>query len=433
MDEKNQIFEKRIKEKTDKELIVLLCCSQDYQPEFIELVKKELREVRNIQTYNIFFKTKSDEELINYCNNSNKYQDKFIELVKTELQERNVVVDIKSKEKKNSQQNEKIHGWLTFFLVIIGFGGLLTPIIGFLNMSISDYDLGIGLFWSYFGALCESVLYLGIAGLAFYTILSFTNYSPNAVGLGKTYLIIVFTTNLLAFLIGDFEETGFNSFSKILSRLIWQGIMFSYLLFSEQVNSLFPKQKRKMYKRDKIFISAIVTPIIFWFLFCFVIGIYEEIREKKLYNELFINENALSANEYTDGLIIFELPDGLLLEKHKTEEDAVYYTLHNDDISLTIYSVFDDNDTQEYFDKSTENWSDDYFVDFDYTVIDYWHENVNGSSQYVTTWLYHSEPVIAWSFVMIFNKETGKCCIISYFTSVESEHLMELIHSIRFK
>ena len=88
-------FEDLIKEKNDEELIIILCRAEEYQPEFIEVVKKELREFRNIQTYKDFFKSKSDEELINYCNQTYQQREKFIGLAKKELDERSIYLDYK--------------------------------------------------------------------------------------------------------------------------------------------------------------------------------------------------------------------------------------------------------------------------------------------------------------------------------------------------
>lgn len=63
-------FKEVIKEKNDEDLIMILSRSQDYQPEFIELVKKEVKEVRNIKSDENLVRGESDEELISYCDQS---------------------------------------------------------------------------------------------------------------------------------------------------------------------------------------------------------------------------------------------------------------------------------------------------------------------------------------------------------------------------
>jgi len=86
----NNSFQEVINEKSDDELINILFRSGEYQPEFVELVKKELVNVRNIQSYEDFFQSKSDEELIDFFNQSEEYPEKYIALVKKELNERSI-------------------------------------------------------------------------------------------------------------------------------------------------------------------------------------------------------------------------------------------------------------------------------------------------------------------------------------------------------
>jgi len=59
-EDKFSMFEKTIKDKTDKELINILKNSQNYQPEFIELVIKELSEIRDSDLYKDFLNGKPE-------------------------------------------------------------------------------------------------------------------------------------------------------------------------------------------------------------------------------------------------------------------------------------------------------------------------------------------------------------------------------------
>jgi len=328
--------------------------------------------------------------------------------------------------------NEKIHGWLTFFLVAIGLGGILAPILGFAHMSMSDYDIGVGLLWSQIGVVCDGILLVGYTVLSVYTIISFCKYRPNAVGLGKSYLIIAFATNLLSLIVGDYEPTGFNSFAQIISRLIWQIIFFLYLSYSVQVESLFPKEERKLFKRDKLIIFSIVTPVIVWLILTFSGAFIHGIAEEMQQNNYTISEDSLSVNEYTDSRIIFECPNELSIEKYENEDD-IFYVLYQDDISMTIYSTFDDEDTIDYFEECMQSWADESFNDFEYDVTDERYEVLFGNSFYLKTLQYYSEPVFEWSFVLLFNSETGKCCVVSYYSTTDTDYLQEVIHSIRFK
>ena len=92
--------------------------------------------------------------------------------------------------------------------------------------------------------------------MALYTILAFLNKRSNAVFLGKSYLIIIFLSNLLLLLGGDYGDYGWGSLPQILKALIFGIVWFVYLCLSEQVSDLFPKEERKILSRDKYIVGS---------------------------------------------------------------------------------------------------------------------------------------------------------------------------------
>jgi len=326
---------------------------------------------------------------------------------------------------------KKTKGWLTFFLLMIGLGGILTPIIGFANMSLSDYDIGIGRWTAVMGIICESILLLGVAVLAVYTITAFNKFKPNAVRLGMAYLIIVFSTNLLGLIAGDFELTGYNSFSRIITRLTWQAIWVIYLLFSKQVNTLYPKEERKLFKRDKVLLITVIAPLLFWVLLIFASIFVQSFAAQRQMQKYIIDDTNLSFFEYTDGIILFESP--LDLTVRKIEEENIFILTKGDEILIYVYGTFDNNDTLEYFEECVQAWSNPSLINFEYSIKNEQHGIKNGNSFYFRTLEYFSDPPIEWTFAMLFNKETGKCCVLSCFSAEETDHLSDVINSIRFK
>ncbi|GEM_PF-1295300 len=424
-------FEKQIKQKTDEELFKILISIHDYQPEFVKLAKREFKETRG-KTYEDFIRDKTDEELADYYTHSSDFQADFIELVKKELTEnRHISLDSFQHKKKVQNKNlkKKRDGWLTFFLIVIGIGGVLSPIRIFSTMSLSDYDIGIGQWFSIAGAVSEGILVLGMTFLAFYTIISFNKYKPNAVQLGKSYLIIAFAINLYSLLVGDYESS---EYKDVIVPLIWQVIWFIYLSQSNLVEELFPKEERKLFKRDKILLFSIITPVIIWTVLAFIFMVGQGVTNQSINHQDTTNQSELSYNEYTDGRIIFENPTGLVVEK-KIEDNETYYTLTDSvNTSILIYSDLDDTDTQEHFEESMQAYTDKVFGDFEYKIKDEQNYFRNGNSIYMKTLQFNSEPIIEWSFVMLFNKETSICCVLACGSKNESEFLPDLISSIRF-
>jgi len=79
---------------------------------------------------------------------------------------------------ENRLRNDKIHGWLTFFLVTTGFGVLFSLILFFSKITINDYDFGlqnehVNYQMSAFGVVCDMIFIVGIVILGIMTIRGF--------------------------------------------------------------------------------------------------------------------------------------------------------------------------------------------------------------------------------------------------------------------
>ena len=72
------------------------------------------------------------------------------------------------------------------------------------------------------------------------------------------------------------EQTRWDVFDILPNSLFWVVIWYLYLLFSKQVKTLFPKQKRKIYKRDIIFMFAMFFPLFIWFLIAFILSLVDQ-------------------------------------------------------------------------------------------------------------------------------------------------------------
>jgi hypothetical protein len=362
--------------------------------------------------------------------NRDKIEDELVEISDKSFENESFESkSLKPKERKT------IRGWLIFFLIAMAIGATLSIIYHISHLSLSDYETGLGYgILSVLGAISDIILWTGCGVLAVCTIISFYKYSPNAVFLAKSYIVIIFVTNLIPLLSGGYDDTTvFDSSAQAVRSLIWGIIWFLYFCYSEQVNSLFPKTERKIYKRDKILLFSIVSPGVIWMLLIYLLA-YAKIYDGNI-NMPTINEKVLTYNEYTDGKIIFEKPEDFEIEKQFNNNET-YHTLRSgSDIVMTICGVYDDNDTPEYFEECMQSFKDGDLDGFDYEIIDEHHYNSKGNSIYlkIVQYEYESEPVIEWSFVLMFNKETKKCCVITYYSTVESDYLGEIINSVRFK
>lgn len=324
------------------------------------------------------------------------------------------------------QKDRQIHGWLSFFLFVVGLGAAITVVVSIADFSLDAYDTGGGTFLAYFIALVDIVYTLGIGGLAIYTILAFLNKRLNAVFLGKSYLIVIFLSNVLLLLGGDYDDYGLGSFPQIMKALIWGIIWFVYLCLSEQVSDLFPKEERKILSRDKYIVgSLMLTPVILWGIL--LLAYFGNVQTPM--------NVSLEHGEYSDGTVVFHAPENALCEKTDTLGSVYHSFAIGDSIWGTVMGVYDTNTSEEYFKECVDSWRDTELDGYDFSVIDIHKEVINASIMRMQSVKYETRPSLIWQFSILFSPETGKACIVSlYSTTEEIENIMNvLISSVRFK
>lgn len=324
------------------------------------------------------------------------------------------------------QKDRQIHGWLSFFLFVVGLGAAITIVVSIADFSLDAYDTGGGVFLAYFIALVDIAYTLGIGGLAIYTILAFLNKRSNAVFLGKSYLIVIFLSNVLLLLGGDYDDYGLGSFPQIMKALIWGVIWFVYLCLSGQVSDLFPKEERKILSRDKYIVgSLMLTPVILWgiLLLAYLGNVQTPMNV------------SLEHGEYSDGTVVFHAPENALCEKTDTLGSVYHSFAIGDSIWGTVMGVYDTNTSEEYFKECVDSWRDAELDGYDFSVIDIHKEVINASIMRMQSVKYETRPSLIWQFSILFSLETGKACIVSlYSTTEEIENIMNvLISSVRFK
>ncbi|WP_279085606.1 DUF2569 family protein [Bacteroides acidifaciens] len=320
--------------------------------------------------------------------------------------------------------NEHIHGWLGFLLFSMGLGGLFSAIYPIFTYNVEEYG-------SHFLALTDVFFGVMLLALAIYSIYAFLKKKPNAVYLTKVYIIAVFVSNIIVLLSGEFEETGIGSMPRLIRSLIWSIIWFLYLNFSEQVKNIIPKSYRKLFSRDYYITAAfVIVP-----LFMLGIGIADIQSQHDKIEAQFISSTDLAYNEYTDGRIVFTKPDGFTCEKQEIDDPKIIlFDLELSDCAwIRICSDYDSDITAKNFNSYWENWKDSELEEYSYKEILNEKRSINGNPYFIKTIQYETENPIKWHYALLFNTQTGKVCLLSYYQFGNSENYLEVIlKSIRF-
>lgn len=325
----------------------------------------------------------------------------------------------------SSPEKGQVCGWLSFFLFVVGFGSIFT-----LVMTIANSFPGGGEGFIIYLAFGIDLLFsLALVGLACYTIHAFIYIRPNAVFLGRLYIIVIFISNLLALLSGDMEDVGWGSLPQVVKGLLWSLIWFIYLSVSNQVAELFPKENRRIFKRDKYFAGSLLTiPALLFLIYLFVflgnIGITPVISSDE--------------GEYTDEVVAFRVPDYVACEKIDSIPDTIYHSFESgDSIVGTVMGVYDTNTTESYFKECLDSWRDESLDGYDFTVSDISTRQVNHNMLRMQSVEYVTDPRLVWTFAVLYSPETGKACIVSCLAAIPVEQAESLVngilHTMRFK
>ncbi len=89
------------------------------------------------------------------------------------------------------RENTAIHGWLTFFLIIIVAGALFSAIYGIATLRPADYAYNSGVL------VFVALVSLTYVALAVYTVYLFVQRRPNAVFYGRAYVVYLLLSNIL--------------------------------------------------------------------------------------------------------------------------------------------------------------------------------------------------------------------------------------------
>lgn len=323
------------------------------------------------------------------------------------------------------KENSTIGGWLTFFLFSICFGGIISAALSLAEINSPVYQNATLL------VLADASLGVMTCVLAFYTLYSFIKRKPDAVYLAKLYVVTAFLTNILALFVGDYEATGPGSLTQILGRLVWGIIWYVFLCVSYRVEEVIPKEYREKSAKDYIITGALyIIPIVL-----LIAGINElQVQEQALTTEP-VQELQLGEDQYTDGRIIFKLPEGFTVERNDLEDPKrTLFTLHENEGTGYVYLVcgYDSDLSLEHFNEYCNNWEDYYIKPYKSEVICNETRFVNDLEYWYRVTSYKSDNTIYWRFILLFDGIYGRAAIISAYDSGNDSYLTELLESIRF-
>lgn len=293
--------------------------------------------------------------------------------------------------------HDKISGWLKFFLIFfVCIGSVFS--IAKSGLFVDGHDF----YWNPEpGDLAFSILYF-IIGL--FTITAFYRRQADAVYLARIYIVMCFIGNVLVLCVADFESEDRRVIKGMINSLFWSGVWFVFTYRSEQIKRLFPKEKRKILLRDWLLaLAAIAIPA--------VITVYNTDTGAVSATDL-----RLEDGQYTDGRIIFVLPEDFVAEE-KLSSDSTLYFYATDTVAgtnMTIVSGYDNDISEENFDEYWQGWRDDDLANYKTEVVEDFIARYDSTETYFYKRIkIETEQPVDWEFGVLFDRESGKMCVAS--------------------
>jgi hypothetical protein len=344
----------------------------------------------------------------------------------------------KSITKSVSQDKKRLGFWLYVFLIFMGIISL-----GFLDSAISFFFYKIQVIGKLMFLFDLLFVCLGV-----YTIYSFVKLKSNAVFLGKMYLITLFVSLFIIFLSSILTSstkilTGQTSLKEgisiLLSALIFFIVWMLYFTYSRKINTLFPKQSRKI---NRIDIILFVITLLFVFIISIVPSLVINYASSSLLEEI----------EYTDGNIFFTKPSDLDIKKiddggfSLSKENMVFINIYQgnlfkyrDNLILTPELSDEDKETLiSFVFDSHFNESVFLYRHVNYEITDYNKGETSLGLKYMTRAVYAniSEDIIDITMIVYDDASSKgvwiKCVCLTDKMEESENYLREVINSIRF-
>lgn len=147
----------------------------------------------------------------------------------------------------------------------------------------------------------------------------------------------------------------------------------------------------------------------------------------------------LPANQRTNGLAIFTIPEGFTCQKQDASkdlgDDIVFKLKHNAVGSLGIYAFYTSDDFKTRVYKNLEKLTLESLKDKSPQLVAEGRENINGNTCVFRVWRFQKEgKILYWRFCSVTDKRKEKVCVINaYDNGTSGSYIIDLVKSIRFE
>lgn len=135
----------------------------------------------------------------------------------------------------------------------------------------------------------------------------------------------------------------------------------------------------------------------------------------------------------TDGNIVFCVPKGFICKDSVFAGCRLFLLLGESETEVTLNSGFDSDDSPEHINSIYRDLGGEEMEGYESTVV----ADVTKSDKRVTKCIrvrkYTGQGIVVyWRFAVLFDKATGKMCLVSAYDKGKGDYLEPLLESVRF-
>lgn len=327
------------------------------------------------------------------------------------------------KSSDNSYQNyePEFGGWLKFMMVIICVGVALSIIQNINDLKSSAYDTYVVAF-----VIAHCLSFTAMAGYAIYC---FIRKKANAVFWGYAYFTYCLLTNLFIICFNGESNLVLDGVRALVTCVAW---MF-FLHYSDNVNELFPKDKRTVKKHDWILaINGILIPYIV--LFSSLASTAEANEEAKYDTTTMIETYTEDSGYYTDGITAFKIPTHYDITKNEEDGLTFFRIVDNPDYSsetITIASEYSTKLSQSEFQQYVDGWTNSELEQTSHSDK-YEETTIEGKHMHYHQ-TYYEEYNMYWELAVISDPDIDKNFLVSIYTQEPGTRLYFFARNVKFE
>lgn len=144
-------------------------------------------------------------------------------------------------------------------------------------------------------------------------------------------------------------------------------------------------------------------------------------------------QNNKASRQHTDGNIVFCVPKGFSCKDSVFAGRRLFFLEDESETEITLNSGFDSDDSPEHINFIYSDLGGEAMEGYESTVVADVTKSDKRGTKCIRVKKYTGQGIVVyWRFAVLFDKATGKMCLVSAYDKGNGDYLEPLLESVRF-